>query len=163
MVDFGPSAPRLVGRDAELAQIEAAVDNVARQGGALRIAGSPGVGKSALLRAGTELAKARGYTVLSVHAIEGEAHLTFAALYQLLRPILGRIEELPAGHRAALMNAFGLAEPGPEPANPFFIALAALELMADAAAETPVFSRRPGLDRRCQPRRHRVHLPAHHR
>ena len=105
----------------------------------MRIAGDPGVGKSALLRAGLELAIARGYTALSVHATEGEAHLAFAALYQLLRPILGRIDELPAGHRAALMSAFGLTEPGVASDNRFFIALAALELIADAAAETPVF------------------------
>jgi len=139
MNDAGPVPPILIGRDSELAQIESAVDNVARQGSTVRIAGDPGVGKSALLQAGTELAKARGYTALRVRGTEGEAHLTFAALYQLLRPVLGRIDELPAGHRAALMSAFGLVEPGPEPANPFFIALAALELIADAAAERPVF------------------------
>jgi DNA-binding CsgD family transcriptional regulator len=128
----------LIGRDAELAQIESVVGAAAQGGGTVRIAGDPGVGKSALLRAGTELAIERGYTALSVRAAEGESHLAFAALYQLLRPILGRVDELPAGHRAALMSAFGLAEPGAVPANRFFIALAALELLADAAAETPV-------------------------
>ncbi|HUA43178.1 MAG TPA: AAA family ATPase [Streptosporangiaceae bacterium] len=132
------TSPFLVGRDAELAQIESVVGDVAHQGATLRIAGDPGVGKSALLLAGTELAIAHGYTALSVRATEGEAHLAFAALHQLLRPILGRIDELPAGHRAALMSAFGLAEPGAAPASRFFIALAALELLADAAAETPV-------------------------
>jgi DNA-binding NarL/FixJ family response regulator len=139
MSDPGPASLFLVGRDAELARIESAVADVAQQGGTVRIAGDPGVGKSALLRAGQELAVARGYTALSVHATEGEAHLAFAALYQLLRPILGRIDELPAGHRAALMSAFGLSEPGAASDNGFFIALAALELIADAAAQTPVF------------------------
>jgi DNA-binding NarL/FixJ family response regulator len=138
MSDVGPASPFLVGRDAELGQIESAVDRVAQRGGTVRIAGDPGVGKSALLRVGSGLAKARGFTVLNVRATEGETHLTFAALYDLLRPILGRIDGLPAGHRAALVSAFGLAEPGSEPANRFFIALAALELIADAAAETPV-------------------------
>lgn len=136
--ELGPDSPFLVGRDAELAQIESVVANVTQRGGSVRIAGDPGVGKSALLRAGTELAIARGHTVLSVRATEGEAHLAFAALYQLLRPILGRLDELPAGHRAALTSAFGLAEPGAAAVNRFFIALAALELLADAAAETPV-------------------------
>jgi hypothetical protein len=37
------------------------------------------------------------------------------------------------------MSAFGLTEPGVASDNRFFIALAALELMADAAAERPVF------------------------
>ena len=139
MSDVGPASLFLIGRDAELAQIESAVADVPQRGGTVRIAGDPGVGKSALLRAGRELAIARGCTALSVHATEGEAHLAFAALYQLLRPILGRVDELPAGHRAALMSAFGLAEPGVSSDNRFFIALAALELIADAAAETPVF------------------------
>jgi DNA-binding CsgD family transcriptional regulator len=127
----------LVGRDAELAQIESIVAD-AGHGGTVRIAGDPGVGKSALLRAGAELAIARGYTSLSVRATEGESHLAFAALYELLRPILGRIDDLPPGHRSALMSAFGLAEPGDVPPNRFFIALAALELLADVAADTPV-------------------------
>jgi DNA-binding NarL/FixJ family response regulator/tetratricopeptide (TPR) repeat protein len=138
MTDVGPSSPILVGRDAELGHIQSVVGDVAQQGGTVRIAGDPGVGKTALLRAGTELATARGFTALSVRGTEGEAHLTFAALYQLLRPILGRIDGLPAGHRAALMSAFGLTEPGVASADRFFIALAALELIADAAAETPV-------------------------
>ena len=138
MSDLAPASPFLLGRDAELAQIESVVADVARRGGTVRIAGDPGVGKSALLLAGTELAIARGYTALSVRATEAEGHLAFAALYQLLRPVLGRIDELPAGHRAALMSAFGLAEPGVVSANRFFIALAALELLADAAADAPV-------------------------
>jgi hypothetical protein len=62
--DAGQPSPFLVGRDAELGQIEAAVDNVARRGGTVRLAGDPGVGKSALLRAGAELAKERGCTAL---------------------------------------------------------------------------------------------------
>ena len=139
MRDGSPASPFLFGRDAELAEITSAVDGVAQRGGTVRIAGDPGVGKSALLRTGIELATARGYTALSVRAAEGEAHLAFAALYQLLRPLLGRIDELPAGHRAALKSAFGLAEPGAGHDNRFFIALAALELIADAAARTPVF------------------------
>jgi len=139
MSNPGPASPFLVGRDAELAQIESAVDGVPQQGGTVRIAGNPGAGKSALLRAGTELATARGYTALTVRAAEGEAHLTFAALYQLLRPLLGQIDELPPGHRAALKSAFGLAEPILAAENQFFIALAALELIADAAARNPVF------------------------
>jgi hypothetical protein len=75
MNDVGPASPFLVGRDAELAQLESVVDDVARRGGTVRIAGDPGVGKSALLKAGTELAVARGHTALTVRAAEGEAHL----------------------------------------------------------------------------------------
>ena len=131
--------PVLIGRDVELAQIKAAVDGAARQGRTLRIAGQAGAGKSALLRAGVEFAAARGFTTLTVQAAESESHLAFAALYQLLQPLLGRAGKLPASRQASLNSAFGLAESGGGPDNPFFIALAALELIADAAAQTPVF------------------------
>jgi predicted ATPase len=102
MSDLGPAYPYLVGRDAELAEIESAVADVPRHGGTLRIAGDPGIGKSALLRAGTDLAVAQGHTALSVRAAEGESHLPFAALYQLLGPILDRVDQLPAGHPGAM-------------------------------------------------------------
>lgn len=138
MTDFGPAAPFLVGRRSDIAQIASLLDHVEEQGGTLRISGDPGVGKSSLLQTGIALAIERGFTVLSARAIEGESHLAFAILYHLLQPIIGRVDELPAGHRSALMSALGLAETNADPRDPLFIALAALELIADTAAETPV-------------------------
>ncbi len=130
--------PGLIGREPELAVIEEFVDRARQGGGTVRLWGDPGVGKSALLQAGMGFAVERGYTVLSVRAIQGEAHMAFSVLYEVLRPVLDRVDELPVGHRNALMSAFGLLEPGPATSDPFFIALAALELLADAAAESPV-------------------------
>ena len=138
MSEADRASSSLVGRDAELAQIDSLVAQMTQRGGTIRIAGDPGIGKSVLLQAGTELAIARGYTALTVRGTESEAHLAFAALHQLLKPILNRTHVLPIGHRGALMSAFGLTEPGDTPPNRFFIALAALELIADAAADTPV-------------------------
>ena len=138
MSDLGPVPTVFVGRRAELALISSMLDRVGEQGGTLRIAGDPGVGKSTLLQVAIDLAAQRGFTVLSARAVEGESHLTFNILYELVQPIVGRLQELPTPHRSALMSAFGLAEPGVVPADPLFIELATLELIADAAAEAPV-------------------------
>jgi len=138
MSNVSPTPPALVGRRSELARIQSILDDAPEHGGTLRISGDPGVGKSSVLGASIDLANDRGYTVLNVRAVESEAHLTYAVLYHILRPIIARARELPEGHRSALMSAFGLALPGATTPDPFFIALAALELLADAAAETPV-------------------------
>ena len=138
MTDYGPTHPMLVGRSGDLAQIESMLDRVADEGGTLRISGDPGVGKSALLQAGIDLATERGFTVLSAQAIEGESHLAFAILYHLVQPIIGRVDDLPGGHRTALLSALGLVDPSGQPRDPLFIGLAALELIAEQAAESPV-------------------------
>jgi hypothetical protein len=74
--------------------------------------------------------------VLSATGIQAEARLPFAGLHQLLRPILPLAERLPPPQRAGLLSAFGMADA--EPAGPFLIGLAALELISEAASGTPV-------------------------
>ena len=71
-----------------------------------------------------------------VTGIESEIGLEFAALHQLLIPVLSGIGELPGPQRRALQVAFGMAE-GP-PADLFLVGLAALTLLARAAEERPV-------------------------
>jgi len=65
------------------------------------------------------------------------AHLRFAALHRLLLPVLDRADGLPSRHRAALFSAFGVADEQAAP-DRFFVALAALELIADVGAKAPV-------------------------
>jgi DNA-binding CsgD family transcriptional regulator len=129
-------AAALVGRDAELAALESLLAGVADGGGALLAVGDPGIGKSALAEAAGERARDRGMRVLACQGIAGEAHLPFAGLHQLLRPVLAGAGSLPAGQREALLTALGMAA-GPAPAMPV-VGLAALELLADAAADVPV-------------------------
>ena len=62
--------------------------------------------------------------------------LAFAGLHQLLAPLLDGLERLPAPQRDALRSAFGLS-PGSAP-DRFFIGLAVLTLLSDAADEQPV-------------------------
>ena len=128
---------RLIGRDEQLREIGQAFDSISVRGQALTIIGDPGVGKTALLGAAAADARGRGLTVLSVRGTEAKAHLRFAALHELLGPILDRAGELPPKHREALAGAFGLERAGAAPER-FFIALAALDYRGlegiDAAA-----------------------------
>ena len=62
--------------------------------------------------------------------------LAFAGLYMLLAPMLDRLERLPGPQRDALRTAFGLSG-GPAP-DRFFIGLAVLGLLSDAAGGQPL-------------------------
>jgi DNA-binding CsgD family transcriptional regulator len=129
---------RLIGRDAELAAIRAVVASASRDGGALLLQGDAGIGKSALLEEGVEAAKTAGIRVLRVTGVRTEAHLPFAGLHQLLRPLLARLDALPPPQRSALATAFGLEEGAAQ--DPFLISLATLTLLTDAAADRPILA-----------------------
>jgi hypothetical protein len=126
----------LVGRERELGVLDGLVDAVSDGGGAMVVCGEPGIGKSALLAMANRRATDRGMQVLTTTGVQSEAHLPFAGLHQLLRPIIAGTEDLPVRQRVALLAAFGMTEvaaPGR-----FLIALAALELLADTAACAPL-------------------------
>ena len=126
---------RILGRERELAALEDLIDGVSDRGGALELSGEPGIGKSALMRESARRATARGMRVLRASGVQSEAHLPFAGLHQLLRPVLGGVDELPAPQRAALLAAFGMSEESAP--DLFLIALAVLDLLAEAAAASP--------------------------
>jgi len=126
----------LLGRVAEIELLASLFDGVQGGGGALVLHGEPGIGKSRLLAVAAGLARERGFRVLSATGVQSEAHLAFAGLHQLLRPLRFRVADLPATQRAALDAAFGLGkDPAPER---FRIAMAVLDLFSEAAANTPV-------------------------
>ncbi|WP_218021241.1 ATP-binding protein [Nocardia crassostreae] len=124
----------LVGRDAELAEIDGLLaDAAAGHGRVLAIRGEAGIGKSALLEyAG---AAAGGMRVLRGVGIESEAELGFGVLHMLLHPFSERIGGLPGPQAAALRAAFGQAEAGE--VNRFLVGAATLTLLAELAAEKP--------------------------
>jgi DNA-binding CsgD family transcriptional regulator len=126
----------LLGREAEVELLVALLDGIAGGGGALVLGGEPGIGKSRLLVAAAALARERGFTVLSTTGVQSEAHLPFAGLHQLLRPLRFRAAGLPAPHRAALDAAFGLGQ-GPAPER-FRIAMAVLDLLCEVATDAPL-------------------------
>jgi DNA-binding CsgD family transcriptional regulator len=130
------TAAELFGRRAELEALSDVLARAPEQGEAIVVVGGAGIGKSSLLRATAAHARSRGFEVLQVTGMEVEAQLPFAALHQLLRPVLGHADGLPAVQRRALLSAFGVEE-GPPP-DAFLIALAVLNLLAEAATRRPV-------------------------
>jgi len=127
---------RLLGREDEVRLLTSLLDGVEGAGGALVLRGEPGVGKSRLLSEAAALARDQGFTVLSTTGVQFEAHLAFAGLHQVLRPVRSSMERLPGMQRSALETAFGLREdPAPER---FRIAMAALDLLGEVATEAPL-------------------------
>jgi len=81
-------------------------------------------------------ARERGMAVLTTTGVQSEAHLPFAGLHQLLRPVRERATELPEIQRVALDAAFGLtheAAPGQ-----YRIAMAVLDLVSEVASDAPL-------------------------
>ena len=127
-------ASPLVGRLAEQSLLTSLLDDIAARGQALVLRGEPGIGKSRLLAEAEQTARQRGMAVLTTAGVQSEAHLPFAGLHQLLRPVRDRASELRDAQRAALDAAFGLTH-GVAP-EPFRIAMAALDLLSDVATES---------------------------
>lgn len=127
---------RLRGRSHEAGEVIRAVDGLtAGHGGALLLRGDSGIGKSALLDVAVEHARQRSVRVLAATGVQAETRLPFAGLHQLLEPLLDLAGRLPQQQRNALLGAFGIVRDGAP--DPFLIALATLELIAEAAAEVP--------------------------
>jgi DNA-binding CsgD family transcriptional regulator len=125
----------LYGRDPERSRIGELLDDArASRSGVLVVSGEPGVGKSALLEDARD--RAEGMHVLSGAGVESEAQLPFAALHQVVRPILAHVESLPRPQAAALRGSLGLAAGGSE--DRFLVSLAVLSLLAEAAEDRPL-------------------------
>jgi DNA-binding CsgD family transcriptional regulator len=130
------AALQIIGREHELGVLTAAVDAAAEAGRAVAVCGEPGIGKSVLIEAAARRGQERGYLVLRSTGVEAESQLPFAGLHELVRPVLGAADALPAPQRRALLSAFGVAEDrSPEP---FLICLAALNVLTGVSARQPV-------------------------
>ena len=126
---------RLYGREAETRRIDSLIES-ARVGrsGALVLRGPRGIGKTDLLRDAID--RARGMTILFARGLEAETQLAFSALADVLRPILGLLDEIPDPQAIALAGALGL---GPAVAVDGIVMCAAtLSLLSAAAGRQPV-------------------------
>ena len=107
----------LVGRAVELGVLDDFVGSAFRSGGVHLVTGDAGAGKSALLRAAVTAAGQRhGARVLHASGVEFEADLGYAALQQLVLPVV----DAPSGDLGTELRvvraAFGMEqEPAPEP------------------------------------------------
>lgn len=131
---------RLVGvlldRELEIGVIDRLLERAcSAAGGPLVLVGPPGIGKSALLDLAEQRAERREMTVLRANGVRSEGELAFAGLHQLVRPLLSRATSLPVAQRTVLESVFGRPAGG---TDRFTVALAILDLLADAAAECPL-------------------------
>ena len=125
----------LTGRDSERALINGLLEDATARGATLVIRGTPGIGKSALLEWAAATAGDE-FQVLRAAGTPAEFGLPFAALHQIVRPILSHSIRLPRHRREALDVAFG--KESDSPPDLFSVAMAALDLIAEAAARKPV-------------------------
>ena len=126
----------LRGRSAEIEVLTELLDDVDRAGAALVLRGDPGIGKSRLLSEAVALAEERQMNVLTARGFQSEARLAFGGLQQLLRPVRSQAAGLTATHQAVLDAALGIGDD--RPPEHFRIALAVLDLLSDAATDTPL-------------------------
>lgn len=131
----GRDAPHLMGREAQIAVIEAALADIGSTGTSVILRGDPGTGRTALLRSAEATARRAGLRVLRMTGAEAEAGLPFAALHQVLWPLLDDAQGLSEEQRHALESALGIREGTPP--EGFTVASAALTLLAHAAARRP--------------------------
>ncbi len=95
------AAGSLLGRNTEVELLTTLPDGINASGSTLVFRGEPGIGKSRLLAEAARLARDRDITVLRTSGVQAEAHLAFAGLHQLVRPIRNRAANLPLAHRTA--------------------------------------------------------------
>ena len=127
--------PRPLGRDDELRQVAMVLAHARNgRGGALLLAGDPGIGKTTLLDAAT--ADRPGFRVVRLDGFESESTMPFAAVQRLVMPLRGHLPALPERHRHALRVAAGEAEGTPP--DRFLIGLGVLGLLAAAGEAEPV-------------------------
>lgn len=126
---------RLVGRDREMATLDAFVGKAAAGGATLLLTGEPGVGKTALLVAAAETAGAEGTRIIQGAGVEYETDVSFAGLHQLIDPLSEDLRELPRAARVAIEVALGIGS-GPAP-DRLTVLSDAMELLAHQFAHLP--------------------------
>jgi DNA-binding CsgD family transcriptional regulator len=124
----------LLGRDREqLMLLRLLQDARAGHSGVLAIVGEAGIGKSALLAYAQE--QADGMKVLRARGVQSEAHIPFAGLFELLRPALSWIDQIPGPQMAALESALALRPARAQ--DRFAVGAATLSLLAAYADTVP--------------------------
>ena len=130
----------LLGREREQAILGRLLQDArASRSGVLAIVGEAGIGKSALLAYAQEQADGvYGMKVLRARGVQSEAHIPFAGLFELLRPALGCLGEIPAPQAAALESSLALRPAAAAGQDRFAVGAGTLSLLSAYADEAPV-------------------------
>ncbi|MFI7632808.1 AAA family ATPase [Nonomuraea sp. NPDC049400] len=132
----GPG-PELVGRRVETAHLLDAIDAGRSESRALLLLGEAGTGKTALLTAAAGRAREIGSLVLASQGCQAEAEQSFAALHQLLLPLLPETGDLPEHQREALEAAFGIVA-ATRQHDPMPLRVGVLNLLAGVSRRRPL-------------------------
>jgi hypothetical protein len=133
-----PRDAALVGREAELTALREALAAAPRPFGIV-LDGEPGIGKTALWRAGISEAERRRMRLLVASPAESETGLSYAALGDLLAPPIDEVgHELPARQRHALDVALLRDAPGDVSVDPRAIGAGTLAVLRATARDAPV-------------------------
>jgi DNA-binding CsgD family transcriptional regulator len=107
------TAGDLIGRDRELGVLRESLERAQTEACAVVFEGEPGIGKTAVWRRGVQEARDRGLRLLTSAPTGSEARLAYAALGDLLDPVLDEVAaELAAPQRVALERALLRRSPG---------------------------------------------------
>jgi DNA-binding CsgD family transcriptional regulator len=125
----------LIGREGERARIDRMLEGAGGgRSAALVVRGEAGIGKTALLEYAIE--RAGEATVVRAVGVETESEFAYSGLHELVRPLLGRLDQLPEIQADALRGALALAPAGS--AGRLSIGAATLSLLAAAAGDGPL-------------------------
>jgi len=127
----------LVGREEELSRLRELVAPPYEESRVLLILGDPGMGKTVLLAEAAREARLAGVRVRTAAGRESEQDLAFAGLHQLLRPVLDRVDALPARQASALRGAFAISE-DPVPPDALLTGIAVLTLLSGLSDDGPL-------------------------
>jgi DNA-binding CsgD family transcriptional regulator len=131
-------ALELIGRDEELARIDAFLIGSGAGGAALVFEGEAGIGKTTLWLASVERARESGFRVLVARPAEAERELSFATLGDLLADVHEQIRRLPPPQGRPLARALLLEEAPGAPVEPRAVAIALLATLRAVARERPL-------------------------
>lgn len=133
------AATGVVGREAELYEVDRFIEDLARQPAAVAIEGEAGIGKSTIWAEARRRAELRNATVLACRPSGAEAKLSFAGLTDLLATVPeAPWAKLPAPQREALDVALLRVAPSGRAPIARGVAAGFLALIKALAADGPV-------------------------
>jgi DNA-binding CsgD family transcriptional regulator len=124
----------MLGRGSERAHLQGLLERAGvGESGVVVLRGEAGIGKTALIEDTLDAARALGMPVVAARGVEAEAVIPFAALSELVHPLLVRIREIPRPQAASLEAALAIREF--EEADRFAVAAATLSLLTVGAEQ----------------------------
>ena len=129
----------VIGRESELAILTRFLDSIPTGPSALLLSGDPGIGKTTVWKEGLAGAQLRRYRTLSCGPVEAETRLSYAALGDLLEPILEEaLPTVPEPQRQALEVALLRSPRSGARADQRAVSLAVLGCLRSVASTSPV-------------------------